>query len=44
METIKIETIKDLVKKYPNDIDLGKEIRKFLNQIKKNKVKTLINK
>jgi hypothetical protein len=26
-----IEKIEELVKKYPNDGDLGKEIRKFLN-------------
>jgi hypothetical protein len=44
MATIKIETIKDLVKKYPNDLELGKEIRKFLNKIKTNNAKTLINK
>jgi outer membrane protein assembly factor BamD (BamD/ComL family) len=26
-----IENIKTLIKNYPNDADLGKEIRKFIN-------------
>jgi hypothetical protein len=43
MAKLKVETIKELVKKYPNDIDLGKEIRKFLNKIETKKVKSLSN-
>jgi hypothetical protein len=30
-----IKKIKDLVKKYPNDADLGREVRKFLNHEEK---------
>ena len=31
---ITIEYIKELVKKYPNDMDLGVNIRKLINSIK----------
>jgi len=31
MDDKTIKKIKELVKKYPNDADLGKEVRKFLN-------------
>jgi hypothetical protein len=34
-ETLRMEFIEMLVKKYPNDYDLGGEVRKFVN-IKKN--------
>lgn len=33
MAKIDIETLKELIKKYPNDADLGREIRNFLNKI-----------
>ena len=34
METISIQAIKEIIKKNPNDADLGKEIRKFFSDIK----------
>ena len=34
-ETLRMEFIEMLVKKYPNDTDLGNEVRKFVN-IKEN--------
>jgi len=43
METILVETIKRFVKESPNDMDLGKKIRSFINKIqvenKKEKIK-----
>jgi len=30
-----IESIKKLVKEFPNDSDLGREVRKLLNEVKK---------
>jgi hypothetical protein len=43
MGTISVETIKELIKESPNDMDLGKKIRSFINRIqvedKKEKVK-----
>ena len=33
-ETIRMEFIKKLVQEHPNDSDLGKEIRKFINEEK----------
>lgn len=34
MAKISLELIKEMVKKNPNDSDLGKEVRKFFNKIK----------
>jgi hypothetical protein len=43
MGTISVETIKEFIKESPNDIDLGRKIRSFINKIqienKKEKVK-----
>jgi len=43
METISVETIKKFVKEFPNDIDLGRKIRSFVNKLqvenKKEKIK-----
>ena len=43
MKTISIETVKEFIKESPNDMDLGKKIRSFINKIqvedKKEKVK-----
>jgi hypothetical protein len=43
MGTISVETIKVLIKESPNDMDLGRKIRSFVNKIqienKKEKVK-----
>jgi hypothetical protein len=43
MGTISVETIKEFIKKSPNDMDLGRKIRSFVNKIqienKKEKVK-----
>jgi hypothetical protein len=36
MAQVSIELIKDLIKKNPNDNDLGREVRKFFNKIKTN--------
>lgn len=33
-ETLRMEVIEALVKKYPNDMELGKAIRKFINEEK----------
>lgn len=35
-ETLRMEVIEALVKKYPNDMDLGKAIREFINLKKQN--------
>lgn len=34
MAKVDLELLQNLVKKYPNDQDLGREIRNFLNKIK----------
>lgn len=34
MQKFIIKMIKDLIKKYPNDNDLGREVRKLLNDLK----------
>jgi len=34
MAKVSIELIKEMIKKHPNDSELGKEIRKFFNKIK----------
>jgi hypothetical protein len=43
MGTISVETIKELTKEFPNDMDLGRKIRSFINKIqienKKEKIK-----
>jgi hypothetical protein len=42
MGKISIETIKEWVKENPNDFELGKKVRSFINKIhlnKKNKIK-----
>ena len=43
MGTISVEKIKEFIKESPNDMDLGKKIRNFVNKIqienKKEKVK-----
>lgn len=31
---VTIEVIRELVKKYPNDMDLGSKVRKVINSIK----------
>jgi hypothetical protein len=41
MAKISIDLIKEMIEKYPNDIELGKEIRKFFNKIQKEKTKKL---
>lgn len=33
MATIPVERIKDLIKETPNDMELGKKIRKFINKV-----------
>ena len=35
-ETLRMEVIEALVKKYPNDIELGKAIREFIDLKKQN--------
>lgn len=35
-ETLRMEVIEALVEEYPNDMDLGKAIRKFVNLKKQN--------
>jgi hypothetical protein len=32
MKTISIETIKEFIKESPNDMDLGRKIRSFINK------------
>jgi hypothetical protein len=39
MAQISIDLIKDMIEKYPNDIELGREVRKFFNKIQKEKPK-----
>jgi hypothetical protein len=39
MAQISIDLIKDMIEKYPNDIELGREVRKFFNKIQKEKLK-----
>jgi len=34
MQKFIIKMIKELIKKYPNDTDLGREVRKLLNDLK----------
>ena len=34
MQKFIIKIIKDLIKKYPNDTDLGREVRKLINDFK----------
>tara|TARA_R100000951_G_scaffold103380_2_gene95978 strand:+ start:1385 stop:1489 length:105 start_codon:yes stop_codon:yes gene_type:complete len=34
MQKFIIKMIKELIKKYPNDNDLGREVRKLLNDLK----------
>jgi hypothetical protein len=34
MEKIELKDLIELVKKFPNDQDLGKQIRKLINEIK----------
>jgi hypothetical protein len=34
MEKMEIKDLIELIKKYPNDQDLGKKIRKLVNEIK----------
>lgn len=41
MAKISIDLIKEMVEKYPNDIDLGKEVRKFFNKIQKEQTKKI---
>jgi hypothetical protein len=37
MAKVSIDLIKEMIKKHPNDIELGKEVRKFFNKIKTEK-------
>ena len=37
-----IDKIKDLIKEFPNEMDLGREVRKLLSEIKTNQKKALI--
>jgi hypothetical protein len=39
MSKISIDLIKEMVKKYPNDIVLGREVRKIFNKIQIEKQK-----
>jgi hypothetical protein len=41
MAKISIDLIKEMIEKYPNDLDLGKEDRKFFNKIQKEKTKKI---
>jgi hypothetical protein len=35
MELDVYQVIKDLIKEYPNDMELGKKVREFINGVKK---------
>ncbi len=37
-----IDKIKELVKEFPNDMDLGREVRKLLSEMKANQKEALI--
>lgn len=41
MAKVSVDLIKDLIKKYPNDSELGKEVRKFFNKIQKEQTKKI---
>jgi hypothetical protein len=43
MTKLSIDLIKEMIEKYPNDIELGKEVRKFFNKIKTEKQKKQTN-
>jgi hypothetical protein len=41
MAKVDLELLKELTKKYPNDFEFGREMRKFINRVNISKKRTI---